>query len=95
MKVMDKKRWAKLCANRFLGDGEDFNHFGGTFPPSEAALDDDIVDGLKIRKALERFGQTLVAQYDKTGRGSRIIGVNLHSISFSFITVPEHTARAD
>lgn len=95
MKVMDPKRWAQLCAGRFIGDDDDsLRRFGGT-TSLEAELDDETIDGLKMRKALERFGRALVAQYDSTVAGSRIIGVNLQNISFSFITVPNRTARDD
>lgn len=92
MKVMDPRRYAELCAKRFLGDRN--SSFGGTMP-LEAELDDEVIDELKIRKALEKFGRALTEQYDRTGSGARVVGVQLHSISFSLITVPDKPARAD
>lgn len=86
MKVLHRKRHAAQLARRII-DGTQ-QQFGGT-TQLQAELDDSTVDGLKMRAALERCGHQLAAQYDKTGVGSVIVGVELHSINFSFITAKE------
>lgn len=88
MKVMDPKEHAARCAKRLRG--EPLNTFGATFPAQEAHLDDDLIAALSMKKALERFGLKLLAQYENSTirSGGKIVGVELHSINFTFLTQP-------
>lgn len=55
--------------------------------PFEAALDDAIIDKLKMREALESFGRALIPQFAKrrNSDGKTVVGVNLTTISFSLV----------
>lgn len=63
--------------------------FGGTTPLG-ADLDDAVVDELEMRAALERFATALAKQYQtakfRDAKDTRIVGVRLHSLEFSFVT---------
>lgn len=78
----------------YLMRGKDPKLFGGTMS-MEAQLDAKVVDDLKMRAALLRFAAQLAKQYKSHGRkptiyqvGTRVIGVQLHSITFSLVTEP-------
>lgn len=63
---------------------------GFTFPACDADLEDDAVDGLKMRPALRRFAKELVRQRPRHSTHpleprSRIIGVKIHAVSVTFV----------
>lgn len=75
------------------GATEDAKRFGGSTPLT-AELNDEVIDGHKMRRALERFGRDLAEQmatrYTEPATGP-VIGVNLSRIEFSLILGPKAT----
>lgn len=73
------------------GFTQDPSRIGGSTPLT-AELDDRVIDGHKMRRALERFGRDLAEQmatrYTEPASG-RVIGVNLSRVEFSLILEPD------
>ena len=66
----------------------DKDKFSSTFPAMEAELDDKVIKGLKMDRALRRFARQLYEQYKKTetrDNKSRPIGIEVHGLTFSIL----------
>lgn len=58
-----------------------------TFPPIEVELDADVVKDLGLRSALRVIAQRMFDAYEdvETHNGCVPVGIDIHSVSFSFI----------
>ncbi len=59
-----------------------------TFPQMEAELSTEVVEKAKIQKSLNALARELLSRYKRTTTQKKIIGVEFHAITFTFVLDP-------